>query len=111
MEYFREDVETIEIVDSMETVEFDIDTGLYSASFDADRDPASLAVVVVVAIATDRDPLDLAPLHSAVDPTAMDTLCSGSATGMQGSTSFRYEGFDVAVFDGGTIEARPMGAA
>ena len=111
MEYFREDVGTVEIVDSMEIVEFDIDTGLYSGSFDADHDPASLAVVVVVAAATDRDPLELAPLHDVVDPTALDALFSESANGLQGSVSFRYEGFDVTVFDGGTIEARPMGAA
>ena len=107
----QENVGTVEIVDSMETVEFDVEAGLFRAVFDPDRDPASLAVVAVVTVANHSDPTELAPFHCAVDSNALDGLFSRSANGMQGSVSFRYEGFDVTVFDEGTIEARPMRAA
>ena len=100
----------VEIVDSIPFVEFDIDADRFRAMFDSDRDSASLAVVAVVATAAHRDPIDLPPLHSAIDSSALEALCSRSTTDGQ-RVSFRYEGFDVTVFDEGTIEASPTGAA
>lgn len=100
----------VEIIDSMPFVEVDVDAERFRAAFDGDRDSASLAVVAVVAAAAHRDPFDLPPLHSAIDSTALDDLFPRSTTGGQ-HVSFRYEGFDVTVFDEGTIEASPTGAA
>ncbi|ADB61030.1 hypothetical protein Htur_2147 [Haloterrigena turkmenica DSM 5511] len=100
----------VEIVDSMPFVEFDADAERFRAMFDSDRDSASLAVVAVVAAAAHRDPFDLPPLHSAIDSSALEGLFSRPTAGEQ-RVSFRYEGFDVTVFDEGTIEANPTGAA
>lgn len=99
----------IEIVESIETIEFDIDTGRFRAAYDVERDSASLAVVTVVAAAANSDPTELAPLHFTVDTGALDALFGPSNTAGQrfGSTSFQYEGFTVTVFSEGTVEVGP----
>lgn len=85
-------------VDPMNVVELDIDDDSVRASYDGDRDPASLAVVAAVAAVTDRDPAELTPLHFAIDTDALDELFSPT-NGVQyhGSASFRFEGVDVTV--------------
>ena len=100
----------VEIVDSMEAVEFDIDAGLFRAAYDCKRDRASMAIVAVVAAATNRDSLELTPLHAAIDSSALDALFSKSKAGVR-RVSFSYEGFDVTVTNEGTIEATPLEAA
>lgn len=99
-----------EFVESMVPVEFVIDRELFQASYDSTRDRTSLAVVSVVATALDRDPMDLPPLYSVIDPDALEELLSGSANGLRGcdSISFRYAGFEVTVFSEGIIEAEPV---
>lgn len=97
----------VEIVDSMEAVEFDIDEQRFRAAYDCDRDSASMAIVAVVAAATNRDSLELSPLHSVIDSGALDDLFSGPKVGIQ-RVSFPYEGFDVTVTNEGTIEATPL---
>ena len=107
----QENVGTVEIVDSMDAVAFDSDANRFRATFDGDRDAASLAVVAVVAVATNSDPVDLTPLHDAVDSSALDALFSRPATGNRGSVTFPYEGFELTVCGEGTIEACPRGTA
>lgn len=104
----QEKVGPVEIVDSMETVVFDTEAELFRATFDGECDSASLAIVAVVAVATNSDPIDLEPLHSVVDSSALDILFSKAANGIRGSVSFSYEGFELTVFDEGTIEADPI---
>lgn len=110
MTFSQETLGPVEIIDSMPFVEVDVDSERFRAAFDSDRDSASLAVVAVVAAAAHRDPFDLPPLHSAIDSSALEALFSKSTTSRQ-RVSFRYEGFDVTVFDGGTIEVSPTEAA
>lgn len=98
-----DDSTSVDLVASMDAVEFYADEGLYRASYDGGRDPASLAVVAVIATAYCRDRDDLDPLQSAVDVDAIDRLFR--SPGDSGSVSFHYEGFDVTI-DDGTIEAR-----
>ncbi|QSW99114.1 HalOD1 output domain-containing protein [Haloterrigena alkaliphila] len=100
----------VEIVDSMEAVEFDIDARLFRAAYDCDRDSASMAIVAVIAVATNRDSLELTPLHSAIDSSALEDLFSAPKDSAQ-RVSFSYEGFDVTVTAEGTIEAIPLQAA
>lgn len=96
------------LVDSMTPVESDADGSLFRATYATDRDPASLAVLAVIAAATDSDVTDLAPLHSVVDTDALDALLSDSGSGaLDGRLSFQYEGFAVTVFGEGRVEARP----
>lgn len=98
------------MIDSMSTVEFDADEESFRVTHDSDRDSTSLAVVAMVATALGRDPLDLTPLHSAIDTEALEKLTAESLGGLQqcDSISFCYEGFEVTVFSEGDIGADPI---
>ncbi|MHC3439783.1 HalOD1 output domain-containing protein [Natrialbaceae archaeon A-gly3] len=63
------------------------------------------AVIEAVAKATDSDPLDLPPLHDAIDPDALNTLFNRSETSIQ--MVFQYAGFEVVVQDG-EVEVEPQ---
>ena len=97
------------IVDSMNTVVFDVDEELFRATYNSARDPTSLAVVAVIAAATDRDACELPPLHYTIDAGALDSLFSATISGGQrsGCLSFSYDGFEVTVCSEGIIEAVP----
>ncbi len=103
-------VGALEIVDSINTIEFDADERMFRAAYNGTRDLTSLAVVAVIAAAANRDPCGLAPLHSAIDTGALNSLFSTTTNGgkRNGCISFPYEGFEVTVFDEGTIEADPL---
>ena len=100
----------VEAVSSMNNVEFDIDANIYRAEYDSNRDQPSLAIVAVVAAAANSDPIELSPLHSAIDTGALDDLLSETATDDRKNfrLSFSYEGFAVTAFSDGTIEVTPM---
>ena len=109
MKSSNKSVGTVEIVPSMEAIEFDVDDGVYRAEYDSSCDQPSLAIVAAIAAADHRNPYELPPLHSAIDTDALDDLFSPTATDGQrnGRLSFPYEGFDVTVFSEGVIEAKP----
>lgn len=94
----------VDLVASMESIEFCNEDGVFRASYDDSRDRASMAVLAVIAAAERSDPLDLPPLQSATDVDALDRLFRSPGDG--GSASFHYDEFDVTVFDDGTIEAQ-----
>ncbi len=93
----------VDLVPSMDSVEFCVENGVYSASYDGSCDRTSMAVLAVIAAADRSDPLDLPPLQSATDVDALDRLFRSSGT--RSTVSFHYDEFDVTVFDDGTIEA------
>ncbi len=101
----------LDIVDSIDAVRFDTTHHVFRADYDASRDSVALATVAVVATAEDRDPADLAPLQSAIDTDALESLFAASDDISNGCRlTFEYEGFEVTVFSGGVIEAVPMDA-
>ncbi|WMT07128.1 hypothetical protein NP511_17285 [Natrinema thermotolerans] len=103
-------IDALEIVDSMHAVEFDPDAGLFRATYDRTRDRASLAVVAAVAVASSTTPVDLEPLHTAVETAALDSLFPGSVDDAEPARiSFPYEGFEVTVSGAGAIEIDPQG--
>lgn len=71
----------------------------------------SVAIVETVAMATDSDPLEMPPLHRYVDVDALDALVAGSEDRPEGHVrvSFRYDGVDVVVRDGGRVEIGQVG--
>ena len=92
-------------------VEFHEQSGTYRTEFDFHDRPASVAVVEAVAAAADMDPVDIPPLHSIVDPDALDILFAPTTAGHVrpgGSTSFDFEGYRVTVRSHGTIEIDPL---
>lgn len=65
----------------------------------------STAVVEAVADSTEREPLDMQPLHHFVESDALDSLLTSAAKrGFNDvEVCFRYEGVSVTVSSGGTI--------
>lgn len=61
-----------------------------------DRRPSE-AVVEVVSAIRDVEPNDLPPLYEAIDPDALDAVCSDAGTDTQPTVQFSYEGLLVTV--------------
>lgn len=98
------------IADTLQPVGSDADEGVYRTQYDRTRDSTSLAVVVAVARASNKDPIDLSPIGSSIDTDALDSLFTGPTTIGEGCTrtTFCYEGFEVTVFGEGLIEVAPI---
>ncbi|WP_232686706.1 HalOD1 output domain-containing protein [Halobacterium zhouii] len=78
--------------------------------FDQGGTPPSLAVVASLSEVTERDPIDIEPLNTAVDPDALDSLLHFDDTPDEGvSVSFTLEAYTVAVYSDGVVEITPPG--
>lgn len=73
--------------------------------FPRDHERPSLAVVEAVTAETERDPLDLDPLYTQIDPDALDTLVASATDNVR--IGFTYEGCDVVVEGSGDISVTP----
>lgn len=85
--------------------------GFVRARFDWAETPPWEAVVRTVAIAADRGPLDLDPLHASVDTGALDAAVrslAGSHDGGRGYVTVRCCGRTVAVHGNGEVIAWPV---
>lgn len=60
-------------------------------------------VIEQIAAAKNVDPLELPPLHSAIDPDALNALIETSSTA---EVTFRYAGREITVQNDETIELR-----
>ena len=69
--------------------------------------PVSEAVIDAVVAHTGEDPLEMDPLHSAVDPDALDKLFSRRSNRRQQrgdiSVFFSFNGYEITVWSYGTI--------
>ncbi|SNZ17004.1 hypothetical protein SAMN06269185_2846 [Natronoarchaeum philippinense] len=77
--------------------------------FEWDEDaPPSVAVIEAVASISDRDPIELDPLHGYVDPDALDAIFErDDANPVIGRVSFRFEEHLVVVNSAGEILVYP----
>jgi hypothetical protein len=77
------------------------------SSFSSSRS-VSERIVAAVAAHADADPLELPPLHEAIDSDAVDDLFHD---GSSGSVRFRYAGRTVTVDSEGRVDVaqRPVG--
>ena len=101
---------TIDVADSIDSIERDADTDTYWATYDGARDDVSMAVVAVVAAVEDRAPTDLAPLQTVVDTDALRRLFDAPTDRLSTptTTSFRYEGYEVTVSSENMVQAAPL---
>jgi hypothetical protein len=99
--------ESVDLVDSMETIEYDADNETFRAEYDTDQNQTSIAVAAVIAAAKGTDPMELSPLYTCIDTNALDGLFVPSKTGEQ-RCSFHFEGFEVTVSSAGMVEAAPI---
>jgi hypothetical protein len=67
----------------------------------------TVAVVEGISAVTGRPMEDLPPITSAVDPDALNTLCTASPSAASATVSFTYAGHDVTVSTSGSITIDP----
>ncbi|RQG89635.1 hypothetical protein EA473_21720 [Natrarchaeobius chitinivorans] len=80
--------------------------GLYRLEYDSSADRPSLAVVAAVADISQTDPVELAPLHSAVDTDALENLVqpSNGSSRNKRRVSFQFAGYKISVSSEGIVE-------
>jgi hypothetical protein len=89
---------------------FSEETGTYQTEFDGRTRLPTEAVVYAVAEATETDPLDLPPLHSALDPDALNMLFETSTNGRPQTAitvSFEYADHQIVLKEHGSIVITP----
>jgi hypothetical protein len=91
-----------------ESFEYYPDEEVHRAIFDEDVVAPSMAVVGAVSTAADRDPLDIGPLHSTVDPDALNAIFADSKQG-EGNihAHFSIDGYSVTLSSHGCITVQP----
>ena len=83
---------------------------LIRAEFDWSDVPPSIAIIETVAIAANREPTGLEPLHETVDSDALDTLIRSVGTNSSdgdATVTFGFDGHEVTVQCGGSVVVRP----
>lgn len=91
-------------------VEYHEASETFRTQFDSSTRRASEAVLSAVATATGRDPLDLPPLYSVLDPDALDSLFTRRLHGrhrQDATVRFEYVGCRVSVRAHGTVLVEP----
>lgn len=92
---------------SFESLEYHSDEDVYRADFDADVVAPSMAVIGAVSAVAGTDPLHIEPLHSTIDPDALDTLFADQKGG-EGDlhAQFTLEGYSVTLSSYGSVTVR-----
>jgi hypothetical protein len=69
--------------------------------FDQEKTPASMAVIATLADVMDADPVELDPLHSTVDPEALNALvCVRNKPNGDVHVTFTHEKHTITVYNG-----------
>lgn len=89
-----------------ESFEYDVDDNAYRVLYDREDVPPSTAVVSALAVLTDTDPLDIEPLHSTVDPDALDTVATDQSREEGLEVTFHLDGHVVTVENSGCLQIR-----
>ena len=80
---------------------------VYDVSYDQTHQP-TLVVVTAVATIEEVEPIELQPLHDAIDTDALDRLLEGAWRRPSAVTvTFTFEGYDVECSQPGTIRLEP----
>lgn len=92
---------------SFESFESNPDEGIHRAMFDASEIAPSTAVVGAVSVVADSDPLEMEPLHSAIDVDALNALVGGTRrSGGDRHAKFPVDEFRVTVSGAGCVTVR-----
>lgn len=88
----------------VEAVEYHHDSATVRTQLDQEKTPASMAVIATLAEVMDADPVELDPLHSTVDPDALDALVRVH-TGTDGDiqVTFTHEDHAITVYSYGVV--------
>lgn len=92
---------------SFDSFDYDSAEAVFEGAFDADATRPCLAIVAAVAGISNRDESDLAPINTAIDVDALNTLLDATRSkGGDVSCSFTWEGFHVEVTGAGRLTLR-----
>jgi hypothetical protein len=92
----------------VEAVEYHQETGIVRTQFDQEKTPASTAVIATLADVMDVDPVELDPLHSTVDPEALDALvCVRNKTDGEIHFTLTHEDHTITVYSYGVVTVTP----
>lgn len=92
------------------SVSYDPETDTYRATFDSATLEPTVAVVQAMAVAEETDPTELKALYEAIDPQALDRICSEGVPRRDDNRTveFTYQGRRVTVESLGFVEIRPI---
>ena len=92
----------------MESVEYHQDSTTVRTQFDQEETPASMAVIATLAEVMDADPIELDPLHSTVDPDALDAFVRvRTRTDGDIHVTFTHEDHAITVYSYGVVSITP----
>ena len=92
----------------VEAVDYAPDSTTVRTQFDQEKTPASLAVIATLANTMGTDPVELDPLHSTVDPDALDALAQvRNGTNGDIHITFTHEGHAIRVSSYGVLTITP----
>lgn len=97
-------------VEARIAIEYNSDTGTYHASYDSSIESVSLAIISTIATITESDPRKLEPLHSIVDPEALNNLFAPKQNGIGrtgGEVRFSYCGYEITATSNNEVSAVP----
>lgn len=92
----------------VEAFEYVRGSAIARTQFDQTKTPVSLAIVATLSEVMDTDPRELSPLHSSIDPAALDALLE-RRTGSDGDVfvEFSHEDHAIEVNSYGVITVSP----
>ena len=92
----------------VEAVEYHRETATVRTQFDQEKTPPSVAVIATLAEVLDADPVELDPLHSTVDPDALDSLVRvRNGTNGDIQVTLTHEGHTITVHSYGVVTITP----
>jgi len=91
----------------LESLEYDLESRTYLASFDGATTAASMAVVAALSDVLGVDPTEMEPLGSVIDTDALDALIDGHGAAESGlSVAFPLDGYELTVSTDGVVTVR-----
>lgn len=85
----------------------DFDTGITGEAEPPKAHPVTFAVVELIVELEDADPLELTPLHDAIDPDALNALFDESESATR-QIVFRYHGYEIVVEGAEQVKATSL---
>ena len=92
----------------VEAVEYHQEPVTVRTQFDQEKIPASIAVIATLADLMDADPVELDPLHSTVDPEALNAFVRvRNGTDEDIHVTFSHEDHMITVYSYGVVTVTP----
>ena len=93
---------------NVDAIEYNRESATVRTQFDQEKTPPSMAVIATLADVMGVDPVEIDPLHSAIDPDALDSLVRvRNRTSGDIHVSFTHENHAITVQSYGVVTITP----